>query len=331
MILISDKNALINFYYNIKDLFFEEVINIISYPKYKSGVIMMVKILQSESKPYYYAINYGYDNFIPPDTKKISTTQTYFYIDDPYSKMIQNQNLKYYLIIFGSNIKYKISYINKYEKEKNKFYYKITPKDNYEIISELNFPKGYYTYELLLCENEYVNLTMIDIYNNIKVISKDKMFIDKSDKKALFIFESKSEFIFFQKENKGNTLPYPEIKFYIPEIKEGKISILLFNDNFDFNNEYSFLLINDISKDDYLMNKIDNECFLFSLINNEIIEDINYIIINDSIHEGMFLYKELNYTKFINSKYLLIKIYSCKNEKDVCVFSKTKRIYLENI
>ena len=245
--------------------------------------------------------------------------------------MIQNQNLKYYLIIFGSNIKYKISYINKYEKEKNKFYYKITPKDNYEIISELNFPKGYYTYELLLCENEYVNLTMIDIYNNIKVISKDKMFIDKSDKKALFIFESKSEFIFFQKENKGNTLLYPEIKFYIPEIKEGKISILLFNDNFDFNNEYSFLLINDISKDDYLMNKIDNECFLFSLINIGIIEDIIYIIINDSIHEGMFLYKELNYTKFINSKYLLIKIYSCKNEKDVCVFSKTKRIYLENI
>ena len=78
LIFISDKNALINFYYNIKDLFFEEVINIISYPKDKSGVIMMVKILQSESKPYYYAINYWYDNFIPPDTKKFQKLKLTF-------------------------------------------------------------------------------------------------------------------------------------------------------------------------------------------------------------------------------------------------------------
>ena len=77
------------------------------------------------------------------------------------------------------------------------------------------------------------------------------------------------------------------------------------------------------------MKKIDNECFLFSLINNEI-KNINYDIIINSVYKGEFLYEEIDYTKFSNSKYLLIKIYSCKNEKDICVFSKTQRIYLEN-
>ena len=331
IIFIAAKNAVINFFYNIEDIFFDESKNIISFPTDIKEQIMIVKILSYELDSFWYAINYGYDNLIPPDTKRISTTQTYFYIEDPYSKLIKrNENMTYYLILFGKNIKYEISFINKYQKEKNSFYYKITPKDNYAIDSELNFPSGYYTYELLLCENENVNVTMVDVYNTEKKITNNEIFVDKSDKKALFTFEAKSEFIFFQKENKGNFLPYPEIEFYIPKIKDGKISILLFNDNFDLNTEYSFLIFEDKNKDDDFMHKLDNECFFFSLLNNEI-KDINYIIINDTINEGRFLYEEIDYTKFSATKYLLIKIYSCKNEKDLCVFSKTKRIYLENM
>ena len=110
---------------------------------------------------------------------------------------------------------------------------------------QLNFPSGYYTYELLLCANENVNMTMVDIYDTTQVLTNNELIISQSDKKALLTFESSSEFIFLQKENKGFTLFDPEIKFYIIEIDNGKISILLFNDNFELNTEYSFILFED--------------------------------------------------------------------------------------
>ena len=330
----SDKDALINFYYNINNFFFDEAINIITFPKDKQGQIMIVKILSNKSKYYYYAINYGFDDYIPPDTKKISTTQTYFYIEDPYSIMEgKNENLNHYLILFGKNIKYEVNFVKKYEKEKNKFYYKIKGDANYGIVSELNYPSDYFTYEVLLCDNDNVNISLHEINNSTEFISANKMIINQSNKKALFNFESKSDFIFFQKENKGYPLYNPEIKYFIPKIENNKISLLLINEYFEFNTQYSVILFEDINKDDKLLRKLDNECFLFSLINNErydINEDI-YEIKNLSIYEGRFLYEEIDYSKFIKSKYLLIKIYTCNNEKDICVFSKTQRIYLENL
>ena len=200
LIFIGEKNAVVNLYYNITDIYFEESINIISFDPEKKGEIMIVTIISVESKPYFYAINYGYNGYISPDTKKIKTTQTYFFIEDPYLRMKKNERLKHYLILFGKNIKYEINYIKKYEKEKNTFYYKILPKDNFAIDSELNFPKGYYTYELLLCANDNVNITMVDIYNRTKLISNEKIMIDKSDIKAIFTFVSQSEFIFSKKK-----------------------------------------------------------------------------------------------------------------------------------
>ena len=290
----SDKDALINFYYNINNIFFDEAINIITFPKDKQGQIMIVKILSNKSKYYYYAINYGFDDYIPPDTKKISTTQTYFYIEDPYSIMEgKNENLNHYLILFGKNIKYEVSFVKKYEKEKNKFYYKIKGDANYGIVSELNYPSDYFTYEVLLCDNDNVNISLHEINNSTEFISANKMIINQSNKKALFTFESKNDFIFFQKENKGYPLYNPEIKYFIPKIENNKISLLLINEYFEFNTQYSVILFEDINKDDKLLNKLDNECFLFSLINNErydINEDI-YEIKNFSIYEGIFLYE----------------------------------------
>ena len=327
----SDKDVLINLYYDINNLFFDEEIKVITFPKDKIGQIMIVKILLSKTKSYYYAINYGYDGYLPPDTKKIATTQTYFYIEDPYS-IIENkiENLNHYLILFGQNINYEISFIKKYEKEKNTFYYKIKGDENYRIISELNYPSDYFTYELLLCENKDVNITILDIYNRTEKLFSDKILINQSNKKALFTFESQSDFIFFQKENEGHRLVEPEIEYFIPKIENNKISLLLINEYFELNTQYSVILLEDDNKDDELKNKFDNECFLFSLINNEI-KYLNYDISDYVIYEGRFLYEEIDYKKFIDSKALLIKIYSCKNEKNICVFSKSKRIFLENL
>ena len=333
LIFKSDKDALINFYYNITNLFFKQPINIINFPKDINNQIMIVKILlkKSKSKNYYYAMNYGFDGYIPPDTKKISTTQTYFYIEDPFSIIKEkNENINYYIILFGENINYEISFVKKYEKEKDTFYYKIVGDENHGIVSELNYPSDYFTYELLLCENENVNITIHDINNTTEIISPNKMIISQSNKKALFTFESKTEFIFFQKENKGYPLYEPEIKYYIPKIENNKISILLINEYFDLNTQYSVILYDDPNEDDELLNKLDNECFLLPLIKNEIYDN-NYEIKNISIYEGRYLYEELDYSKFIYSKYLLIKVYTCKNEKDICVFSKTQRLYLENL
>ena len=332
LIFKSEENGLINLYYKINDLFFDEPNIIIIFPNDKIDEIMVVKILSEESKPYYYAINYGYDEYISSDTKKILTSQTYFYIDDPYSIMIEkNENIKHYLILFDQNINYEISYLKKYQKEKNSFYYKIQPKENYAIISDLNYPSDYFTYEFLLCANENINITTIDINNQTQNLIADKTLINQSNKRALFTFESESEFIFFQKENYGYPVSSPEIKYYIPKIENGKISVVLVNNNFEFNTEYTFILLEDNNKDNGLIQNLDNECFFFSFINNEIMDDINYSIKKNLIYNGKFILEELDYTKFSDSKYLLIKIYSCKNEKDICVFSKTQRIFLENL
>ena len=52
----------------------------------------------------------------------------------------------------------------------------------------------------------------------------------------------------------------------------------------------------------------------------------------ESVDTATYLYKEINYNiKFNKSKYLLIKIFSCENKKDICIFSKTERLYIENL
>ena len=133
-----------------------------------------------------------------------------------------------------------------------------------------------------------------------------------------------------KKENYGYSVERPEIEYYIPKIQNGNISILIKNSEFGGDIIYSIILVEDNSDNDYLLNQLDNECYLFSLINNEI-KDIKYEIINFSLNNEKFLYEEIDYSKFSNSKNLLIRIYSCENEKDVCIFSKANKIYFEKI
>ena len=153
LIFKSDKNTIINLYYNITDMFNEEPFSIKTFPIARKEEIMIVKILSYESRYYYnYAINYGYEYHIPQDTMKIATNQSYFFIGDPYSKISEEyEDLRFYLILFDKNIKYEISFIKKYEIDDNSSYYKIKGNDSYAIVSYLNHPDSYITYEVFLC------------------------------------------------------------------------------------------------------------------------------------------------------------------------------------
>ena len=329
-ILKSGKNTIINFYYNISDLFFDEPKEIITFPPERKGEIMIVKILSYESN-YEYAMDYGYNYYISPNTQKKSTTQTYFFIEDPYSQILnRSQDLRYYLILFNKNIKYEISYKKQYEKIYNSSFYLVESDKDHAIVSELNYPSSYFIYEVLLCENKNINITMMNINNKTETITTNKLIIKQNKIKTLFTFEAKSKFLFLQKENYGYQYDECEIKYYIPNIEDEKISFLILNNFFDYNNKYTFLFVEENNDDDKLMNNLDNECYLFSLINGEI-PNINYTIEKYSAPDIRYFFTEVNITKFSNSKYLLIKIFSCENEANICVFSKTKKIYLEDM
>ena len=329
--LKSGKNTIINFYYNISDLFFNEPMDIITFPPDKKGEIMIIKILSYESNNYDYAMDYGYNYYISPSTQKKSTSQSYFFIEDPYSQILnENKDLRYYIILFNKNIKYEISFKKKYEKKNNSSYYMIESDENHAIVSELNFPYGSFTYQVLLCENKNINLTMLNVNNKTESITTNKLIMKKNNIKTLFTFKAKSKFLFLQKEDYGYQYDYFEINYDIPNIDDEKISFLISNNFFDYNNKYTFLFVEDNNNDDQIMNNLDNECFLFSLINGEI-DNFNYTIEKHLASDVVYFYTEVNLTKFSKSKYLLIKIFSCENEVNICVFSKTKKIYLEDL
>ena len=331
LVIVSEQNTIIELYRNISYLFPDEHIDIIEYPIDKKGEIMIIHILSYESKDYSYAMDYGYDYYISPDTKKIITTQTYFFIDDPYSELLEKKdNLRYYLILFDENIKYEITFKKKYVKKNNLPYYIIESEDNKVLVSDLNYQKGYFTYQVLLCENKEINLTRTDINNKTEIITTNKLFVNEYNKRSLFTFEAKSKFLFIQKENGGYKNVKTEIKYYIPNIENEKIFLLLLNDYSYDRNDYTFILVEDNNNDDILMNNLDNECYMFSLVNGEI-ENINYIIHKDFIYDGQYFYTELDYSKFSNPKNILIKIFSCENKSGVCLFSKVRKINLEKL
>ena len=120
---------------------------------------------------------------------------------------------------------------------------------------------------------------MKNINNITDSLIIDRLLFNEIDTRSLLTFESKNEFIFLQKEYYGTQLEETEFKYYISKIENGKISILLLNELFssESNTKYAFILVKDDNKDENLINKINNECYLFSLINGEI-TDISYNI-----------------------------------------------------
>ena len=73
---------------------------------------------------------------------------------------------------------------------------------------------------------------------------------------------------------------------------------------------------------------MSNECFLFDIIENKA-KDINFEITEIAFDKSEYFYTEVNYSKF-TSEHFLIKIYSCKNDLNICIFSETRRIFTEN-
>ena len=61
--------------------------------------------------------------------------------------------MKFYLILFGDYLKYETKFIKKYEKEKNKFYYRIKPKENYGI-----FVNPGRRHQIFKCSNKKINI-----------------------------------------------------------------------------------------------------------------------------------------------------------------------------
>ena len=206
----------------------------------------------------------------------------------------------------------------------------IESDEEHAIVSELNYPSGRFTYEVLLCENKNINITMTNINNKTETITTNKLIIQRKNIKTLFTFEAKSKFVFWQKENYGYQYDDFEIKYYIPNIEDGKISFLIYNNFFHYNKKYTFVFVEDNNNDDQLINNLVNECYLFSLINGEI-HNINFTIEEFIARDIRYFFTEVNITKFSNSKYLLVKVFSCENEANMCVFSKAKKIYFEDL
>ena len=171
---------------------------------------------------------------------------------------------------------------------------------------------------------------MTNINNKTETITTNKLIIQRNNIKTLFTFEAKSKFLFWQKENYGYQYDDFEIKYYIPYIEDGKISFLIYNNFFHYNKKYTFVFVEDNNNDDQLINNLDNECYLFSLINGEI-HNINFTIEEFIARDIRYFFTEVNITKFSNSKYLLVKVFSCENEANMCVFSKAKKIYFEDL
>ena len=187
LLLKSDKNVTINIYYNINEVFELENVNIIEFPIDKIGKIMIIKILSFNSNIFYYAMNYGYNRHISYNTQKKGTNQNYFFIEDPYSKIdnYYNDNLRYYIILINEDIKYEITYINQYKKEKNMFYYRINPEEDYAIVSENNYFNSRSVNEILLCKNKNITIDIIQENNNTLKYIENNNYIFRITTKSL--------------------------------------------------------------------------------------------------------------------------------------------------
>ena len=152
LILKSDTNTTINFYYDINQIFPLVNYYVIEYPKDKDE-IMKVEILGNDSYSGY-VIDFGYEGYISPDVNKNNSTNKYFIIDDPSLEFnLEKEDLKYYLILFAKSMKYEVKFYKKYKK--NNFYYKITTDENYGILTnDINA----LSYQTLLCENSQINM-----------------------------------------------------------------------------------------------------------------------------------------------------------------------------
>ena len=322
--LISEKNTSIHFYYKISYLYLYENPQIIEFDKNKKGQILVAKYRNSYSPFFKYFSSYGIDNYTTPDiiTKE---APKYFIIEDPYSELnYKDETLKYYIIILHTFIDYKeISYYKKFEKENNKYYYTI--KGNEKLAFLIN---SGHRYQLFKCSNQKIDINITTNDNNQIYERNYSGFLDFNPG-TLLNFKSNSEFIFL--ETKETSYSKLELKYFIPKIENNAISVVIYN-HFLPDTNYTIIIVEDKNKDDNLIKRLDNECYLISLIENREnkYKDLNYEIRFLSDTKSKIIYEEIKYSKF-SSKYLLIKVFTCIEKLNLCLFPPTQRIFLENI
>ena len=186
----------------------------------------------------------------------------------------------------------------------------------------------FYLFQILKCSNEKIDITVTSNDYILTLEQKDSSYLN-IDQGVVLNFQSESEFIFIETE--VTEYLKLELKYFIPKIEDNKISILIYN-QFLPDTNYTIMIVEDKNKDDDLKRKLDNECYLISLIENESNNfiNLNYEIRFLSDENNKILYEEIDYSKF-NSKYLLIKVFTCIEKLNLCLIPKCQRIYLENI
>ena len=358
MIIIPDEDTYIKVYYKIQNLFPKDKIYTIEFEKenFDKGIIINITNI-NDIKNYHYFTFYGYKDMIPSNIVKMKSEEQYIYLNNPFENIYNsNENIKFYIYLFGNNIEFEINYINTY-KLNNSYFDIIKPKDNYYFLPEKNyvdtFKESYsYSYvEIYFCKNNIseqpMKIKVIDSKGKEQIYTLSHNYIYQFQTKTMIQFDYNDEFLLlsYENENLNNSrlipkyFPYRDpINFYIPQINETTISFLIENYLFNFKaeiNNYTIIIVEpkDDENENELLNKLNNSCFIFNIFNDKsIFLDYNHLIVHSISNEDYFLYDEINITsKFSKNKNLYIKILSYSQKLKSIIFSNTKIIYYKNI
>ena len=334
----SEEDTYINIYHNISEIFINEDINVIELEQkdIEKGIIINVTNIKDIEK-FEYMIYYGYKNLIPSNLIKISYSSQLLFINNYFEKLEQlNENKNLYIYIFGKEPIFTISYINTYKFNPSSFYINITPKNNYYFIPEKNYNSKSF-FEIFSCRNDIndnpINIEMFgpDGQDTKYDITTDNFLYYSSSKKML-LFNSEYEFILmsYELDDYLKFLESKIINFYIPQVTNDTIDLLIQNIKYNEEFNYKIIIIEENNGEDDLLNKLNNPCYFFQFYENNFnLSEYNYTIINTDYKNDYFFYEKINIINF--NKNIYIKILSYSEKYKTVFYSKAKKIYIENI
>ena len=329
--LLSEEDTYIKIYHNIRSLYKENIYTI-EFSKDNFEQDMIINITYNNTNELKYFSYYGYKDLIPSNLVKINYKNQFLLINNPYEKFdITNSNKKYYIYIFTENIKYTVKYINKY-KLSSTYFAKITPVENHYFLPEKISEDKYSILEILFCNDEKrMELKLTDFNGKETNLSIEKNIIKEFKDTMMVQFDYNYKFILISGEASSNYFKIEnKVQFYIPQANETCITILIKNDYSYYNINFTIILLEE-KENINLKESLDNPCFLFQFLENDINLDYNYLVVSES-SDSNFKYIEINTNnKFTNKKNIYIKIISYSNEFKSAFFSEEKKIYIENI
>ena len=345
--IISEEDTYINIYHNIKNVFCNEEIYTIELKKeeIEKGIIINITNIKSIER-FNYTIFYGYKNLIPSNLQIIFYTNQYLYINNQFEKFdFLNENKNLYIYIFGTKSIYTIHYINIYKLDPSNFFTKITPKEDYYLLPNKDYNDFYYSHyyysfsivELLFCRNDIkekpVNIEIIDSNGKkqSETITKNN-YIISSTLKTMIKFYYDNEFILISHEGWDS----PEsniINFYIHEVNENHISLLIKSNlnKDDFN--YTIVIIEENEEGEEILNKLNNPCYFIQLLDKDYNLSLEYnnIVTYASSKKDYFIYEKIDISKFKENKNLYVKILCYAENYKTLLYSNAKKIFMENI